>query len=94
MARSLPAPDPFPGSASQPDTEPDSYDYDVPSDSAVAASITPGDVGPRASSFQVLTPPNAFPGGNQIQAGAPDTTGASGQAPRMQRRPAGGGTLP
>ena len=94
MVTALPAPDPFPGSASLPDTEPDSSDYDVPRDPAVAASITPSRSGLRSSTYRVLSSPDAFPGGNQIPSGAPDTTGSSGQAPRMKRTPAGGGTLP
>jgi hypothetical protein len=94
MATSLPAPDPFPGSASMPDTEPDASDYDVPRDSAVAASITPSRSGLRSSTYRVLPSPDAFPGGNQIPAGAPDTTGSSGQVPRTSRKAVGGGTLP
>ena len=93
MARSYPSPDPFPGSASQPDREPDAFDYDVPPDPAVSQSVTPGNNGVGNSGVTVLSPPDAFPGGGQIPAGAPDSTGV-GQEPRLRRDSTAGGVMP
>ena len=140
MARAYPAPDAFPGQQGQPDREPDNFDYDVPPDSAVAATISPGNNGlqggplaapnpfpgypgsqpgggsgaggaygfgagevnestrpqysPMVGEHTVLNAPDAFPGGAQIPAGVPDTTGMNGQVPRLRRDDSAGGVMP
>jgi hypothetical protein len=75
MARSYPSPDAFPGmrpdgwtsGGTNPDTpswaldrEPDDRDYDVPPDSALQQTTTPG--GNSLSDAGVLAAPAAFPG--------------------------------
>lgn len=160
MARSYPAPDPFPGQrptgwtlgGTNPDTpgwaidtEPDNYDYDVPPDASLSQAIRPGgndinqsgvltapnpfpgypnsqpngssgaggayghdagdaNISTRPSTSgslvgnrgpNVLPDPNPFPGGGQIPAGVPDTTGETGAVvPRLRRDDTAGGVMP
>jgi hypothetical protein len=89
------SPNPFPG---YPGTQPGggsgaggAYGHDA---GPVMESTRPSTSGSVAGNRgpDVLNAPNAFPGGNQIPAGASDTTGTTG--PRRLRRDTSAGTLP
>jgi hypothetical protein len=51
------------------------------------------DTSSMVGGYTVLSPPNAYPGGNQIPPGAADTTGTTGPR-RLRRDNSAGGTLP